>query len=192
MLNIPGASGQQAQAAVIRFLSGSATILVLDNFESPWEPHGTRIEVEEVLGRIADIKNLTLVITMRGVERPKGIAWSKPFFPPLQPLSSLSSRHIFVDITDSSVAIPFNEDDHDHDEDDHASGSGTLPPSPTASVGCEAHGDHWHCDGPATAAGASATTSSGTASPAESTGGADNLAAGAVACAMGLFACLLL
>ncbi|KXG51578.1 uncharacterized protein PGRI_089710 [Penicillium griseofulvum] len=22
-------------------------------------------------------------------------------------------------------------------------------PSPTASVGCEPHGDHWHCDGPA-------------------------------------------
>ncbi|KAI8957011.1 hypothetical protein F5Y11DRAFT_352998 [Daldinia sp. FL1419] len=25
----------------------------------------------------------------------------------------------------------------------------TLPPSPTASVGCHPHGDHWHCDGPA-------------------------------------------
>jgi hypothetical protein len=24
-----------------------------------------------------------------------------------------------------------------------------LPPSPTASVGCIAHGDHWDCDGPA-------------------------------------------
>ncbi|KAJ5295653.1 hypothetical protein PENANT_c001G05910 [Penicillium antarcticum] len=22
-------------------------------------------------------------------------------------------------------------------------------PSPTASIGCEPHGDHWHCDGPA-------------------------------------------
>lgn len=22
-------------------------------------------------------------------------------------------------------------------------------PSPTESVGCEPHGDHWHCDGPA-------------------------------------------
>lgn len=22
-------------------------------------------------------------------------------------------------------------------------------PSPVASVGCEPHGDHWHCDGPA-------------------------------------------
>jgi hypothetical protein len=23
-------------------------------------------------------------------------------------------------------------------------------PSPTASVGCEPHGDHWHCEGPRT------------------------------------------
>ncbi|KAI1412335.1 hypothetical protein F5Y13DRAFT_190328 [Hypoxylon sp. FL1857] len=26
--------------------------------------------------------------------------------------------------------------------------SQTLPPSPTASIGCHPHGDHWHCDGP--------------------------------------------
>ncbi|KAJ5159110.1 uncharacterized protein N7500_008761 [Penicillium coprophilum] len=33
-------------------------------------------------------------------------------------------------------------------------------PSPTASVGCEPHGDHWHCDGPAsTAVSVTSTTS---------------------------------
>ncbi|CAI7612461.1 unnamed protein product [Penicillium bialowiezense] len=31
-------------------------------------------------------------------------------------------------------------------------------PSPTASVGCEPHGDHWHCDGPASTAVSSVTT----------------------------------
>ncbi|KAI0851916.1 hypothetical protein F5Y00DRAFT_258872 [Daldinia vernicosa] len=35
----------------------------------------------------------------------------------------------------------------------------TLPPSPTASVGCHPHGDHWHCDGPASST-ASVTISS--------------------------------
>ncbi|KAI0130683.1 hypothetical protein F4814DRAFT_403274 [Daldinia grandis] len=35
----------------------------------------------------------------------------------------------------------------------------TLPPSPTASVGCHSHGDHWHCDGPASST-ASVTISS--------------------------------
>ncbi|RYO83403.1 hypothetical protein DL766_006818 [Monosporascus sp. MC13-8B] len=39
--------------------------------------------------------------------------------------------------------------DHDDEDHDHASGTGSLAPSPTESVGCEPHGDHWHCDGPA-------------------------------------------
>lgn len=36
-------------------------------------------------------------------------------------------------------------------------------PSPTESTGCEPHGDHWHCDGPAktsSAASASQTADS--------------------------------
>ncbi|EGS17078.1 uncharacterized protein CTHT_0074060 [Thermochaetoides thermophila DSM 1495] len=37
----------------------------------------------------------------------------------------------------------------------------TLAPSPTESVGCTPHGDHWHCEGPrvtATETGAAVTT----------------------------------
>ncbi|KAI1381274.1 hypothetical protein F4677DRAFT_120765 [Hypoxylon crocopeplum] len=47
----------------------------------------------------------------------------------------------------------------------------TLPPSPTASVGCEPHGDHWHCDGPA-----SSTITSVTASSSQNQGGTGTLA----------------
>lgn len=32
-------------------------------------------------------------------------------------------------------------------------------PSPTASVGCEPHGDHWHCEGPKDTASAAEPTS---------------------------------
>ncbi|KLJ13565.1 hypothetical protein EMPG_11502 [Blastomyces silverae] len=32
-------------------------------------------------------------------------------------------------------------------------------PSPTESVGCEPHGDHWHCDGPRLPTGATTTAS---------------------------------
>ncbi|RYP27893.1 hypothetical protein DL767_007481 [Monosporascus sp. MG133] len=39
--------------------------------------------------------------------------------------------------------------DNDDEDQDHAEGTGSLAPSPTESVGCEPHGDHWHCDGPA-------------------------------------------
>ncbi|KFY94601.1 hypothetical protein V500_03143 [Pseudogymnoascus sp. VKM F-4518 (FW-2643)] len=43
-------------------------------------------------------------------------------------------------------------DDHnDHDDEDHtdhpASTGASMAPSPTESIGCEPHGDHWHCDG---------------------------------------------
>lgn len=37
------------------------------------------------------------------------------------------------------------------DEHDDATGTEDPGPSPTESTGCEPHGDHWHCDGPATA-----------------------------------------
>lgn len=82
------------------YIREEQTILVLDNFESPWEGHESRSEVEELLGRIADLPNLTLIVTLRGLERPRGVAWTKPFLPPLTALDHNSSRKIFVDITD--------------------------------------------------------------------------------------------
>ena len=53
--------------------------------------------------------------------------------------------------------------DHDHGHEDHEDHGdhedkeysdeeiAAAGPSPTASAGCEPHGDHWHCEGPATA-----------------------------------------
>ena len=53
------------------------------------------------------------------------------------------------------TAIFGAENDHEHDED-HASATHTHEetetptfPPPTESIGCEPHGDHYHCDGPA-------------------------------------------
>ncbi|KPI43180.1 uncharacterized protein AB675_6885 [Cyphellophora attinorum] len=90
--------------------------------------------------------------------------------------------------TNATTTNDDDEHDHEHDEDEHtdAAGTGSLPPSPVASVGCEPHGDHWHCDGPAsttsTAGDAAAQTSSTVSSvtPAEQTGssGADHVVAG--------------
>ncbi|KAL4972478.1 hypothetical protein BDW66DRAFT_154692 [Aspergillus desertorum] len=48
----------------------------------------------------------------------------------------------------------------------------TPGPSPTESVGCEPHGDHWHCDAPATSTDALSESTSETLppSPTESIG----------------------
>ncbi|KAI6754044.1 hypothetical protein HG530_013220 [Fusarium avenaceum] len=56
----------------------------------------------------------------------------------------------------SSEVKATTEAEHDHDHDD-ASGSETLAPSPTESVGCEPHGDHWHCEGARTDVAAATT-----------------------------------
>ncbi|KXX74864.1 hypothetical protein MMYC01_206704 [Madurella mycetomatis] len=39
-------------------------------------------------------------------------------------------------------------DDDEGTEHTDAPGTGSLEPSPTESIGCEPHGDHWHCEGP--------------------------------------------
>lgn len=65
--------------------------------------------------------------------------------------------------------------DHDGDDDGHddEAGTGSLASSPTGSVGCELHGDHWDCDGPAetaTESTESAETGADAAEEAEETG----------------------
>jgi len=58
-------------------------------------------------------------------------------------------------------------------------------PSPTESVGCEPHGDHWHCDGPAETG--SAGGEEGSAGGEEGSAGGEEGSAGA----MGVHASLL-
>ncbi|KAF6795385.1 hypothetical protein CSOJ01_13448 [Colletotrichum sojae] len=101
-----------------------------------------------------------------------------------------------------------DHDDHDDHDDDHASGTGSLPPSPTASVGCEPHGDHWYVESassdlafqkyltlsattaPAATTGAVATTAANSASPSTTAvpAGAARAGFGAAAIAAALMA----
>lgn len=50
-------------------------------------------------------------------------------------------------VTTTTVADPITTTAAD-DEHTDAAGTGSLAPSPTESIGCEPHGDHWHCEGP--------------------------------------------
>ncbi|KAJ7670588.1 P-loop containing nucleoside triphosphate hydrolase protein [Mycena polygramma] len=86
---------------IFRHFSGRpASILVLDNFETSWEPPGSRSQVEDFLSLLTDIPHLALSITMRGAERPGSVRWSRPFLPPLEPLSDAAARETFTDIAD--------------------------------------------------------------------------------------------
>lgn len=62
---------------------------------------------------------------------------------------------------------------HEHSHE-HTTATPTVP-SPTASVGCEPHGDHWHCDGPVE------TSSTSDAAAASSTGSGEENGAGMLA-----------
>ncbi|KAJ7209404.1 hypothetical protein C8J57DRAFT_976790, partial [Mycena rebaudengoi] len=82
------------------FAHASASILVLDNFETPWEPSTSRAEVEEFLSLLTDVPQLSLVITLRGAERPRKVKWNRPFLAPLEPLSYVAARQTFLDVAD--------------------------------------------------------------------------------------------
>jgi hypothetical protein len=54
-----------------------------------------------------------------------------------------------------------------HTSDDHSTAK--AGPSPTESVGCVAHGDHWHCDGPASTSAAESGVAGNSTASASST-----------------------
>ncbi|KAJ7061588.1 P-loop containing nucleoside triphosphate hydrolase protein, partial [Mycena amicta] len=88
---------------ILQQLNGSPPcILALDNLESTWEPLNSRNQVDDFLSLLVDISHVALLITMRGAERPGAgrIRWTRPFIPPLEPLSDEAAQRIFLDITD--------------------------------------------------------------------------------------------
>ena len=82
------------------------SLVVLDNFETCWEPFASRSEVENILNRIASVPKVVLVITLRGSERPLGPNWTRPFFPALEPLDQISARLTFLSISDAAEDDP--------------------------------------------------------------------------------------
>ena len=69
---------------VLSALGSEKCILCLDNFESPWDQPGPcRGAVEMLLADITALSSVTVLITMRGGERPKETAWTLPMLPPL-------------------------------------------------------------------------------------------------------------
>ncbi|KAJ7865344.1 P-loop containing nucleoside triphosphate hydrolase protein, partial [Mycena olivaceomarginata] len=87
--------------AVLQYLSRQpASLLILDNLETAWDPIESRNGVEELLSQLTDIFHLALLVTMRGAERPAKVRWTRPFLMPLKPLSPEAARQTFEDIAD--------------------------------------------------------------------------------------------
>jgi tetratricopeptide (TPR) repeat protein len=96
-------------ASIRRRLETSTTLLCLDNFETPWELPSTRTRTEDALASIADIPSLSLIITIRGTQRPSKVAWSHPQIPPLPTLSSESAHEILQNICPNHIVDDFTQ-----------------------------------------------------------------------------------
>ncbi|KAF7303567.1 NB-ARC domain-containing protein [Mycena indigotica] len=128
---------------VLQCLDYAKSLLVLDNFETPWEAVDERNGVEKLLGQLADLRNLSIIVTMRGAERPGGIQWTRPFLPPLLPISNSAALKTFLDIADEP------EDDESSTIHDLLECTGNLPlaitliSSAAADEGCAATLARW-------------------------------------------------
>ncbi|KAF8268834.1 hypothetical protein EI94DRAFT_1699938 [Lactarius quietus] len=72
------------------------SIICFDNFESPWDQDvETKHSVEELLSRITERHHVTVLITMRGVERPSRTQWTQPFLTPLETLDHGAAKEIW-------------------------------------------------------------------------------------------------
>ncbi|KAH7092786.1 hypothetical protein BKA62DRAFT_65768 [Auriculariales sp. MPI-PUGE-AT-0066] len=67
-----GISGDQLQKRLLAALRSTKLLIVLDNFETPWEVLSQRAATERFLGELSSLTNVTLLLTMRGCERPLG------------------------------------------------------------------------------------------------------------------------
>ncbi|KAJ7690808.1 hypothetical protein B0H17DRAFT_1134079 [Mycena rosella] len=93
--------GPNLARKIVRHLSyGPPALLILDNFETPWESPSCRTGVEEFLSLLADVAHLAIIVTMRGAERPGRVKWTRPFLGPLQPLDDDAALNTFLDIAD--------------------------------------------------------------------------------------------
>ncbi|KAJ7737762.1 hypothetical protein B0H16DRAFT_1762313 [Mycena metata] len=90
------------QKNILRHLCAipAPVLLVLDNMEDCWESLAGRPQVEDFLSHLSDVPGLRLLVTMRGMERPNQVKWSRPFLPALTPLDADAARSTFFDITD--------------------------------------------------------------------------------------------
>ncbi|KAJ7478196.1 hypothetical protein FB451DRAFT_182425 [Mycena latifolia] len=99
--NIGLKPGKDLTKPVVQYFKQSTCVLlILDNMETPWEPMNSRRAVEEFLSLLTDIPHLTLIITMRGTERPAQVRWTRPFLVPLKPLTEDAAHQTFLDIAD--------------------------------------------------------------------------------------------
>ncbi|KAG8920679.1 hypothetical protein FRC02_000753, partial [Tulasnella sp. 418] len=109
-LNLPNSSSKDRLAEIIAFLKSSKIlyVLLLDNFETPWDIEGHQSHVADVLTSLASIPTVSLIITMRGNQHPSShtIEWTEPRLPSLLQLDLDSAEEAFLKISPAAKGDP--------------------------------------------------------------------------------------
>ncbi|KAJ7600361.1 hypothetical protein C8J56DRAFT_1156763 [Mycena floridula] len=88
-LNIPQDTHSTLNDILIHLRSSLPILLILDNFETPWNADNARSEVMQILQDIEQIPHVALLVTMRGSHAPcNGIAWVERKIEALEPEAS--------------------------------------------------------------------------------------------------------
>ncbi|KAG8993563.1 hypothetical protein FRB93_001942 [Tulasnella sp. JGI-2019a] len=99
-LHIENSSNDRMEDIRIRLRSNNQpTLLLLDNFETPWDIPEEQTTVEEILSSLTSFPHVAILITMRSNVPPStNISWSRPWLEPLPVLSKEAAHDLYVTI----------------------------------------------------------------------------------------------
>ncbi|KAG8926087.1 hypothetical protein FRC02_009212 [Tulasnella sp. 418] len=109
-LNLPPSSSSDRFGEIVIFLENAQHLylLLLDNFETPWDIEGQQSDVADILTRLASIPTVSLLITMRSGQYPSSntIEWTTPRLPSLTQLDLDSAEEAFLKISPDAAGDP--------------------------------------------------------------------------------------
>lgn len=75
------------------------SIILFDNFETSWDVDdgGKRVKIERILSTVAAVPQVSILVTLRGSQRPGSLTWDNASAPPLGQLDLEASRATFMD-----------------------------------------------------------------------------------------------
>ncbi|KAN0135988.1 hypothetical protein V8E53_006149 [Lactarius tabidus] len=95
-LGVVNSGSDTLWSRILATLTSKDSIICFDNFESPWDQHvEIKHSVEELLSRVTELHHVTVLITMRGAERPSRTQWTLPFLKPLEILDHDAAKDIW-------------------------------------------------------------------------------------------------
>jgi tetratricopeptide (TPR) repeat protein len=99
-LGLPAAA--RNKNGIIASLSEQPALIILDNFETPW--NADTVKVENLVEHLAALRHSSLVVSIRGDAVPGRVQWRSPLEPP--PLDLAASRELFLAIAPQAAEPP--------------------------------------------------------------------------------------